>query len=162
MTMICVVVSLVLLGVIVAGITRGLRRVNQKIYDLVHSKGDLTQKIEITTGDEMELIAGNVNGLLEYISGIMLSISGNSRQLDSSSQNVLQDISGVEMNITDVSATMEEMSAPWRRQVHLFTILMSRSERYTDRWTQFQRMRIQEKVLQMKLWKRRQEFMKER
>ena len=111
MTMICIVVSLVLLGVIVAGITRGLRRVNQKIYDLVHSKGDLTQKIEITTGDEMELIAGNVNGLLEYIRGIMLSISGNSRQLDSSSQNVLQDISGAEMNITDVSATMEEMSA---------------------------------------------------
>lgn len=108
---ICLVIALVILGVIVGQITKSLRLVDQKIYDLVHSEGDLTQKLEINTGDEMELIANNVNALLEHIREIMLNIAGNSLQLNSSSQNVVQNLSSAEVNITDVSATMEEMSA---------------------------------------------------
>lgn len=110
-TLICMVFALILLNVIVGPIMGNLRRVNQKIYDLVHSEGDLTQKLEITTGDEMELIANNVNTLLEHIRGIMLNIAANSKQLQASSQNVVENLSKAEMNITDVSATMEEMSA---------------------------------------------------
>ena len=45
---------------------------DDKIYEIVHNEGDLTQKLDIHSGDEMELIAGNVNALLEYIRGIML------------------------------------------------------------------------------------------
>lgn len=111
MAVICLVAALVILNLIVSGITRSLRTVDQKIYDLVHNEGDLTQKLEIKTGDEMELIADNVNALLEYIRGIMLSIAGNSVQLNSSSKTVVQNLSSAEVNITDVSATMEEMSA---------------------------------------------------
>lgn len=109
--LICMVVSLILLNLIVGQITKSLRRVNQKIYDLAHSEGDLTQKLNITTGDEMELIAGNVNTLLEYIRGIMVHIAADSTQLNNSSQNIVQNLSKAELNITDVSATMEEMSA---------------------------------------------------
>ena len=109
--LICLVLALILLSVVVRQITKSLRQVDQKIYDLVHSEGDLTQKLEIHTGDEMELIADNVNKLLEHIREIMLNIAGNSVQLNSSSQNVVQNLSSAEINITDVSATMEEMSA---------------------------------------------------
>ncbi len=111
MTIICVIAALLILNLIVGGIAKSLRLVDQKIYDLVHNEGDLTQKLEITSGDEMELIAGNVNMLLEYIRGIMLNIAGNSRQLNTSSKTVVKNISNAEINITDVSATMEEMSA---------------------------------------------------
>lgn len=110
-TVICLIAALILLNLIVGGICRSLRRVNQKIYDLVNSKGDLTKKLDIRSGDELELIAENVNSLLEYIRGIMLSIAGDSMRLNSSSQNVVQNLSGAEMNISDVSSTMEEMSA---------------------------------------------------
>lgn len=110
-TVICVVVAVIVLGLVIAGITKGLRTVNLKIYDLVHNEGDLTQKLEIRSGDELELIAGNVNKLLGHIREIMLNIAGNSAQLNSSSQNVVQNLSSAEVNITDVSATMEEMSA---------------------------------------------------
>ena len=72
---------------------------------------DLTQKLDIHSGDEMELIAGNVNALLEYIRGIMLKISDNSEHLNGSSQKIAQNLAAAEVNITDVSATMEEMSA---------------------------------------------------
>lgn len=108
---ICLAAALVVLGLVVGSIMRSLRRVDRKVYDMVHSEGDLTRKLDISTGDEMELIAGNVNALLEYIRQIMLNIAGNSKQLNVSSKNVVQSLSGAEVSITDVSATMEEMSA---------------------------------------------------
>ncbi len=111
MTVICLIASLGILNAIVGRTVKGLQLVNQKIYDLVHSEGDLTQKIEITSGDEMELIANNVNKLLEHIRSIMLNIAGNSVQLSNSTKAVVQNIASAEVNITDVSATMEEMSA---------------------------------------------------
>lgn len=108
---ICLLAALIILNLTVGRLTKGLRVVNQKIYDLVHNEGDLTQKLVITSGDEMELIAGNVNALLEYIRAIMLNIAGDSLRLNSSSQHVAVDISSAGTNIMDVSATMEQMSA---------------------------------------------------
>lgn len=96
---------------VVHNIMRGLNSVNAKVYDLVNNEGDLTQKLDIHSGDEVELIAGNVNALLEYIRAIMINIAGNSTQLNHSSKQVVSNLSATQMSITDVSATMEEMSA---------------------------------------------------
>lgn len=104
-------IAIVLLSIIINAITKGLNTVNQKIYDLVNNEGDLTQQLDIRSGDEMELIAGNINALLEYIRGIMRNIAANSIQLNTSSQVVVDNLSNAEMSISDVSATMEEMSA---------------------------------------------------
>ena len=108
---ICLLVAILLFGILVGRITRNLRLVNRKIYDLVHSEGDLTQKLDIHTGDEMELIAGNINKLLGHIRGIMLNIADNSIRLNASSEKVVESLSSAELSISDVSATMEEMSA---------------------------------------------------
>ena len=108
---ICVLFAIILLNIIVAKIMKSLWSVDEKIYELVHNEGDLTQQLDITTGDELELIADNVNELLAYIRNIMARISANSRQLNDSSKNVVTNISSAENNITDVSATMEQMSA---------------------------------------------------
>ena len=103
----CLLAAIIILNMVVGQMTKSLRIVNQKIYDLVHSEGDLTQKLDIKTGDEMELIAGNVNTLLEHIRKIMLNIAGNSVRLNGSSQTVAQNISSAGVNITDVSTTIE-------------------------------------------------------
>lgn len=111
MTIICVVIAMILLSVITGSISKSLKKVDRKIYDLVHSEGDLTQKLDIRSGDELELIANNVNKLLEHIRSIMLNIAGNSTQLNNSSKVIVGNLSDEEIQITDVSATMEEMSA---------------------------------------------------
>ena len=105
------IAAIIILNIFVAQIVRSLTVVNRKLYELVNNEGDLTQKLEIRTGDEMELIANNVNKLLLYIREIMSSIAENAKQLDDSAKNVAENISSAEVNITDVSATMEEMSA---------------------------------------------------
>ncbi len=108
---ICEVLAIVMISIISGTICGNLGKVNGKIYDLVHNEGDLTQKLDIKSGDELELIAVNVNKLLEYIRGIMLNISSNSIQLNQSSQIVAGNLSDARMNILDVSDTMEQMSA---------------------------------------------------
>ncbi|MCR5754919.1 MAG: methyl-accepting chemotaxis protein [Acetatifactor sp.] len=108
---ICMALSLITINILVTRITKGLRVVDKKIYDLVHSEGDLTQTLDVHSGDELELIAGNVNELLEYIRTIMKNIARNSLKLNESSQTVAQSLENAKDSITDVSATMEQMSA---------------------------------------------------
>lgn len=111
MALICIVVAALVMNLIVAGIMRRLNIVDEKIFELANREGDLTQQLNINSGDELELIAENVNLLLDFIRKIMLRISENSDQLSISSQLVADNLSGAEMSITDVSATMEQMSA---------------------------------------------------
>ena len=106
-----IAVSIIIIFFIIRSIMKGLNGVNAKLYDLVNNEGDLTQKLEIKSGDELELIANNVNDMLEYIRGIMIKIAGGSTQLNSSSQLVVSNLAAAQDSITDVSATMEEMSA---------------------------------------------------
>lgn len=110
-TVAALLISAVVVAVFVNAITKNVVLINTKIYDLVNNEGDLTQKLDIHSGDELELIGNNVNNLLEYIRSIMLNISGNSTNLQDASQEVFNNLKSAEMNITDVSATMEEMSA---------------------------------------------------
>ncbi len=107
----CLILALLILNVIVNRIMRSLNKVNRKIYDLAHNEGDLTQKLDIASGDELELISGNVNTLLEYIRGIMLHISANSTELGTSTVAIAESLVSAKDNISDISATMEEMSA---------------------------------------------------
>lgn len=107
----CLVLALVILNLIVNRIMRSLNKVDRKIYDLVNNEGDLTQKLDISSGDELELISENINSLLEYIRGIMLNISSNSIHLGTSTGTIAESLINAKDNISDISATMEEMSA---------------------------------------------------
>lgn len=110
-SVLCLILALVILNLIVNRIMRSLNKVDRKIYDLVHNEGDLTQHLDIASGDELELIAENINTLLEYIRGIMLNISSNSTQLGASTGSIAESLISAKDNISDISATMEQMSA---------------------------------------------------
>lgn len=110
-SIISLIIALAVLNIMVGKVIRRLRKVDSKIYELVHNEGDLTQTLDVNTGDEMELIAQNVNELLGYIREIMLNISANAEKLKASSRTVSNKLSGAEGEITDVSAVMEQMSA---------------------------------------------------
>lgn len=105
------VVAVVLFSFIINRITKNLWNVDDRIYDIVNSNGDLTQTIRIRTGDEIECIAGHVNELLAYMRQIMTSISDNSKKLNDSSENVVSHLKDTQSSVSEVSTTMEEMSA---------------------------------------------------
>ncbi|MBQ3544310.1 MAG: methyl-accepting chemotaxis protein [Lachnospiraceae bacterium] len=110
-SVVAVLVGVVLLCIVIVAVLRNLKKINEKIYELVHNEGDLTQHLDIKSGDETELIANNLNELLEYMRGIMVNIANNSGNLKVSCENVVVQLKDTEMKVSDVSATMEEMSA---------------------------------------------------
>ncbi|MBE5926877.1 MAG: methyl-accepting chemotaxis protein [Lachnospiraceae bacterium] len=110
-SIVAVVVGIILLCIVIAAVLRNLKKINSKIYDLVHNEGDLTQKLDVKSSDETGLIASNLNELLEYMRGIMTNIANNSRNLKVSCENVVNQLKDTEIKVSDVSATMEEMSA---------------------------------------------------
>lgn len=110
-SVICLFIALIVLNLMVGKVIRRLRKVDGRIYELVHNEGDLTQTLDVHTGDEMELIAENVNELLRHIREIMLNISENAEHLKESSRTVSSKLTNAETEITDVSSVMEEMSA---------------------------------------------------
>ena len=109
--LVALVVGLTVIGVVVHTMTRGLKQVEEKMYELAHSEGDLTKKFEIKSKDEVGAIADNLNALLAFIRQIMVTIADNSMKLDESSETIVRKLSQAELSITDVSAFMEEMNA---------------------------------------------------
>lgn len=107
----CIIIDAIALYFLISSITKRIITVNNKIYDLVNNEGDLTQKLEINTGDELELISNNINQLLEHIRNIMTNIAGNSFSLNQSSKTISQHLTEAEVDVADVSSTMEQMSA---------------------------------------------------
>ena len=108
---ICLLVSLVIVSIIIRAIVRNIDMVNDKLYDLVHSDGDLTKTLDVKTGDETEITANNVNDLLAYFRNIMLNISHNSDTIKSTSGNIAASLDHAQGAASEVSATMEEMSS---------------------------------------------------
>ncbi len=103
--------AVILFGLIISRITKKLWDVDDRIYDIVNSNGDLTQTIQVKSGDEIECIAGHVNELLAYMRQIMTTISDNSTKLNDSSENVVSHLKDTQSSVSEVSSTMEEMTA---------------------------------------------------
>ena len=105
------ILSTIVLTFGVRNVTKSIDVVNNKLEELVSSEGDLTQELQVHSGDEMEVMGNAINQLLSYIREIMVHVSNNSETLQDSSYKMLQDMVAAKEGIVDVSATMQEMNA---------------------------------------------------
>ncbi len=117
----CVIVFIIGIAVLLllsAALRRKFVMLNSKIVELTNGDGDLTRKIEISSGDEFEVIGNNINSLIDFIRGMLLSINSGSQKLSDSSANIAESVKNVRGEaksisdtITDMSSIMEETSA---------------------------------------------------
>lgn len=105
------VIGLVIIFILGRILRMNFSRLNDKVIELTLGNGDLTKKIEIHTGDEIETIAGNVNGLLSYMRNIMKTISSNSKEVQRISKKIAKDINETEKFSGEISGTIEGMSS---------------------------------------------------
>lgn len=112
------VVGIVLLVVILRVLSKKFRLLNDKVVELTKGDGDLTRQIEINSGDEFEVIGGNINKLIGLIREILLSIHRESNDLNRSSSGIADNVRGargdaeaISETMTDMSATMQETAA---------------------------------------------------
>lgn len=99
-------------------ITRNLKHINDKVVELVDNGGDLRQKLEIHSGDEIQAIADHINRLLEKMratiadtAGVIGHVSERSGEISRQVTQMNGKTNMLSENIVDMSAAMEQTNA---------------------------------------------------
>lgn len=110
------VVADILLAVIAALFTSirlksNFEKVNNKILEVVSSDGDLTKVLDINSGDELEVIGGNLNQLLNKTANTVREIKNETDNIESKMESINEHVSGSVSRITNISDTVQSMVA---------------------------------------------------
>lgn len=110
------VVADILLAVIAALFTAirlksNFEKVNNKILEVVSSDGDLTKVLDINSGDELEVIGGNLNQLLNKTANTVREIKNGTDNIESKMESINEHVSGSVSRITNISDTVQSMVA---------------------------------------------------
>ena len=83
----------------------------QIIEKIDQNEGDLTERIQVKTKDEVGQLVNGVNGFIEQLQGIMVKIRDESTHMNELVGNITSGINDSNENASNISATMEELSA---------------------------------------------------
>ena len=126
--LIVVAVGAVILIFISRALSRSFALLNDKIVELTNGDGDLTRQIDINSGDEFEVIGGNVNKLIEFIRSMLLTIHSESNKLNSASTNIADNVRGAlneAQSISDIIADMNTTMSDTASSINEINSLMS-------------------------------------
>ena len=106
------VVMVIFINVTIAKPAKNASGHLSKIIEKIdHNEGDLTERIQVRTKDEVGQLVTGVNGFLEQLQGIMLKIRDESTHMNELVGNMTDGINDSNENAANISATMEELSA---------------------------------------------------
>ena len=115
MMAVSVAALLLSLYVVIWVVLRPLGSISRKIKGIVKSiedgEGDLTQRIEIKSNDEISDIAGAINIFMERLQEIMKLIVGNTQRMEVVVSEVRSSIRTSDDSVSDLSAVTEELAA---------------------------------------------------
>lgn len=118
------IVSLVLLGFLMGKFKKSMSKLNDKVKELASGSGDLTKEIDIRTGDELEVIAGNMNTFISQVRGLVQDVARSTGEILSTgealsatvSENVRvmaqmnEEMNGISVNMEESSASSHQLS----------------------------------------------------
>lgn len=84
-------VCLIVLALLMMKFKNGMGKLNNKVKELASGSGDLTREIDLATGDELEVIAGNMNTFLQQMRNLV-------KEVAQSTEEIL--VTGEEMGVT--------------------------------------------------------------
>ncbi|MDD7146971.1 MAG: methyl-accepting chemotaxis protein [Lachnospiraceae bacterium] len=84
---------------------------NSIIDRIEKNEGDLTERIEIRTQDEVGQLVRGINSFIGQLQGIMQKIQKESVHMNELVENITDGINDSNENVSNVSATMQELSA---------------------------------------------------
>ncbi len=109
--------SLLILQLIMFGFKRSMRKLNDKVKELASGSGDLTKEIDISTGDELEVIAGNMNEFIRQVRALVKSVAQSTEtilftgeELNTTVNDNTRIMSSMNAEIEDISENMERSS----------------------------------------------------
>ncbi|MCH5272788.1 MAG: hypothetical protein J1E35_03870 [Lachnospiraceae bacterium] len=90
---------------------RNFIKVNNKILEVASDDGDLTKVLDIASGDELEVIGGNLNRLLQKTGNTVREIKKGTGSIESKMGDINTHVSDSVSRITDINDTVHSMVA---------------------------------------------------
>ena len=84
---------------------------NTIIQNIDNNEGDLTQRLEVKTKDEVGQLVVGVNNFMEQLQGVMIKIRDESEHMNTLVNNITDGITDSNESASSISATMQELSA---------------------------------------------------
>lgn len=117
--MIAIVVFLLLAGAVIMIVIRTIANpaknasghLNQIVEKLQKNEGDLTERIDVNTEDEVGQLVIGVNEFMEQLQTVMQKLRNQSEQMMGSVDNINNRLTSSNEDVTSVSASMEELAA---------------------------------------------------
>lgn len=96
---------------VIVPVKKATRKVNEIIEGIERGEGNLTERLEVMSQDEMGQLASGINSFLDQLQNIMVKLRNGSGDMNVQVNSIKSSIVTSEASAGDVSATMEEMSA---------------------------------------------------
>ena len=116
------VVSLLVLQILIIKFKRSMKKLNGKVEELASGSGDLTKEVDIYSGDELEVIAGNMNEFIGQIRSLVKEVAQstkdilvNGEELNTTVNENTRIMSDMSSEIGQISINMEHSSASSRK-----------------------------------------------
>ena len=109
----CGVFVLISLGIgLILG--KDLKRLYIKVHDLNGAEADLTKQIRITSGDELETIAGEFNTFIDHIHDQMKGAAGTSDIVAANSESMEELVEECRSGLSDIASELHALSESMR------------------------------------------------
>ncbi len=96
-------------------IVRPIKKTEHELSGIIqgidHKQGDLTQRVSVTSNDEIAALGTGINIFMEKLQSIFRVITNNSQKMDVVVSEVLDNIKTSNNSVTELSALTQELSA---------------------------------------------------
>ena len=90
---------------------RNFIKVNDKILEVASDDGDLTKVLNITSGDELEVIGNSLNRLLEKTGNTIREIKGGTGSIETKMENINTHVTDSAARVSGINETIHSMAA---------------------------------------------------
>ncbi len=109
-------IAAIILGIIIAiyiarSITKPLGIVNKRLKDMAEKGGDLTQRVEVASKDELGELAGSFNSFVGNLRDIIKDVSDTASDLSAGSEELSATAEEVSSQTQSISSSTEQVSA---------------------------------------------------
>jgi methyl-accepting chemotaxis protein len=112
---VALVAVLLATGVVVGSITKPVNRMVHSLKDIAQGEGDLTQRLDDSSKDELGELAGEFNAFMAKLQGIIGRIQSTAGELSSAAQRISGATDQISDDAQQQAASLEETSASLRQ-----------------------------------------------
>ena len=107
----CIIITLILSIIIIRAITRPLKKVTTKLKEISQSNGDLTQRIEHDSKDEIGQLSGSFDEFMSKLQLIISEVAVSAETISSSSKQLNEAAVVTTKSLEEITSTVVEIAA---------------------------------------------------